>query len=337
MGNSIPALKKVFFFCLTALLLAPGAFAQDAPYSAIVLDISGKATATRQGTQRPLELGALLYPREVVETAPGASLTVNYLESGDEEQWPGEMKFTVGQARSDPLHPRVKRMNRKVALPSLNYPSGGTTLMNLPEEGPPGGLKLRGRPPDKEPKDLSPGPPPAAAPSAIRVKCLANSATLENRPPFSWNAVSGADLYQVILYPLGQNQPLWQQALKETEMTYPQKEPPLGPGRNYLWEVEARKGGKVIARQRSCFSLLGEKEAAGLRLHHQKFAEQLAANPADTPTRLAFIFFLEDHRLYDEAAAQYAVLRTGGKESGTLKKREALLLEMRMAPCGLTP
>jgi hypothetical protein len=72
--------------CMIVLLLPPMACAGGVPYSAIVLDISGKATATHQGKSRSLEPGALLNPDEVVETAPGASLTINYLES-EEVNW----------------------------------------------------------------------------------------------------------------------------------------------------------------------------------------------------------------------------------------------------------
>jgi hypothetical protein len=101
--------------------------------------------------------------------------------------------------------------------------------------------------------------------------------------------------------------------------------------------VEARKDGKTVAQTRSCFFLPPEKELAALKEQKEKFTGKLSAAPGDTPTRLAFIFFLEEHRLYDEALTQYAVLQAGGKESDTLKKRAALLLEMRSAPCGLNP
>ena len=123
---------------LIVALLSPPVLAEEVPYSALVMNLSGKATATRQGASRPLEVGAVLYPQEVVETAAGSSLTLYYPESGEEEEWPGGLKFSVGKAQSDPLHPQVKRTNRKVVLPSL--------------ESPPGGMKLRGRPQEETPK-----------------------------------------------------------------------------------------------------------------------------------------------------------------------------------------
>jgi hypothetical protein len=125
---------------LILLLLPQAAPGQGVPYRALVMDLSGQATATREGASRALEAGALLYPQEKVETGPGSSLTVYYPESGEEEQWPGGLKFTVGNLRSDPQHPAVKRRQRKVALPSL--------------ESPPGGMKVRGAPPPA----TTPGP-----------------------------------------------------------------------------------------------------------------------------------------------------------------------------------
>jgi hypothetical protein len=104
---------------LMVLLLPLTAVAGVVPYSAIVMDLSGKATATRAGNTRPLELGEVLYPQDVVETATGASLTINYPESGEEEQWPGGMKFTVGKIRSANIPPQVKRTKRQVVLPNL--------------------------------------------------------------------------------------------------------------------------------------------------------------------------------------------------------------------------
>jgi hypothetical protein len=104
---------------LMVLLLPTAAVAAEVPYSAIVMDLTGQATVTRLGKSRPLDLGDMLYPQEEVETAAGASLTINYLESEEEEQWPGGMKFTVGKTRSDPIPPQVKRTKHGVVLPPL--------------------------------------------------------------------------------------------------------------------------------------------------------------------------------------------------------------------------
>lgn len=128
-------------FLITGILLLLPALAlgQAVPYSAVVMEVTGKASASRQGVSRPLEAGGVLYPGEVVETAPDASLTLYYPESGEEEQWPGGLTFTVGSQQSEPRDPRMQSRNRKVSLPSL--------------ETPPGGLKLRGRGQAPKPAD----------------------------------------------------------------------------------------------------------------------------------------------------------------------------------------
>ena len=122
---------------LIILLLPAAVLGQSVSYSAVVMDLSGRATVVRKGAPRALEAGAVVYPGEVVETAPGATLTLYYPESGEEEQWPGGLKFTVGILKSEPRHPGVKSRNRRVTPPSL--------------ESPPGGLKLRSAPPAPEP------------------------------------------------------------------------------------------------------------------------------------------------------------------------------------------
>jgi hypothetical protein len=311
------------FLVWLIILLSPlAAVAGEVPYSAIVLDLTGKATATRLGKGRPLDLGDMLYPQEEVETAAGASLTINYLESGDEEQWPGGMKFAVGKTRSDPIPPQVKRLSRKVVLPPLDSPGAGRTWAGGVSMEPPatGTIKLRG---------AKPLP-------TISVRGLANCATLQDRPTFGWFAFRGAEMYRVTLYPSGSDKPLWQQTVKETALPYPQGEPSLAWGRGYVWQVEALKAGVAVARKRSCFSLPAQPDIAPIKAQAESFGAQLAKHPGDIPTRLAFIFYLEAHHLYDEAAAQYAILRKARHESRSLSDRELRLIIIRAEPCSLT-
>ncbi len=125
---------------LAGLLLVLGgalaAPAQEVPYSAVVMDLTGKAAVTRHGESRPLETGTVLFPGDLVETAADAFLTVYYPQSGEEEKWPGGLKFTVGKLQSDHRRPEVKCRNLKVVLPSM--------------DAPPGGMKIRGAPSPKE-------------------------------------------------------------------------------------------------------------------------------------------------------------------------------------------
>jgi hypothetical protein len=309
------------FMAWGLILLSPlTAVAGEVSYSAIVMDLSGQATATRLGKSRPLELGATLYPQEEVETAAASSLTINYLESGDEEEWPGGLKFAVGKTQSDPIPPQVKRTNRKVVLPSLDSPDTGRTWAGG-EPVSTGAIKMRGS------KPLP----------TIGVQGLANCATLKERPTFGWFSCGGAEMYRVTLYVSGGDKPLWQRPVKGTTLPYPQGEPSLAWGCSYMWEVEALKGGVVIAKRSSCFSLPPQPDIAPIKAQKEGFAAQLAKHPGDTPTRLAFIFFLESHHLYDEAAAQYGILREARKDSQVLKNREAHLMQLRDTPCNGAP
>jgi len=124
-----------FMVWLLVLLWPPPVLAEGVPYSAIVTAISGTVTVTRPGSVKPLELGTLLYAGGVVDTAAGASLTINYVESGEEEQWPGGLRFTVGKIRSDPLTPQVRRTNRKVETPDLDGPGGGMKTRSIKPPG----------------------------------------------------------------------------------------------------------------------------------------------------------------------------------------------------------
>ena len=215
---------------LIILLLPTAAVAGEIPYSAIVLDLSGTVTATRLGKSRPLDLGSVLYSQEMVETAAGAWLTINYLESGDEEQWPGGLKFSVGKTQTDSVPPQVKRLNRKLVLPTLESPDtgrlwAGGVSTHLP---PTGAVRMRGS------KPLA----------TLGVKGLSNSATLEERPTFGWDACNGAERYRVDLYLSGGDKPLWHRTVKGTALPYP-LEPSLAWGRTYDLggaSLERRKG-----------------------------------------------------------------------------------------------
>jgi hypothetical protein len=303
---------------LVILLLPTAAVAGEIPYSAIVLDLSGTVTATRLGKSRPLDLGSVLYSQEMVETAAGAWLIINYLESGDEEQWPGGLKFSVGKTQTDSVPPQVKRLNRTLVLPPLESPAtarlypGGVSI-DLP---PTGAVRMRGS------KPLA----------TLGVKGLSNSATLEERPTFGWDACNGAERYRVDLYLSGGDKPLWHRTVKGTALPYP-LEPSLAWGRTYVWEVQALKGGKVIAQRRSCFSLPGQPDIAPLQAQKERHAALVANHPKDIPNRLAFIFFLEAHHLYDEAAAQCAILRKARPDSQAVQNREERLKQLRNAPC----
>ncbi len=101
--------------------------AGEVPYSAMVLNVKGKVEIQRGRQKKPANLGCLLYPGDRVETAIGASVTVKYLESGLEEQWPENKRFTIEKLASRQADSSVKKKQGKIALPALKNPQSGAS------------------------------------------------------------------------------------------------------------------------------------------------------------------------------------------------------------------
>lgn len=290
-----------FVTILFLLLMLPSVcLGGEIPYTAIVMDMVGKVMVVHEGKRSPLDLGYLLYPGDVVETAENASLTINYLESGQEEQWPGGMRFSVSKTQSEPSRSQVKKRNRKIVLPQTKH-------------APMGGIRLRG--------------------IGNIVKGLSNTWILEERPTFRWSSISWADSYKVTLYLKSKAEPLWQRRTIETEMPYPRSEPSLNFGSCYEWKIEALKNGNVIAEKLSCFYLPKRDDFININEQRKSIEAELSNSPEDTATRLAFIFFLEHHRLYDEAIEQYKILRKAHNESESIREGEDRLLQIRLSNC----
>ncbi len=283
--------------------------AAEVPYSAIVMDVKGKVEVQRDRKKMPVDLGYLLYAGDMVETAKGASVTVHYLESGQEEQWPGKMKFIIDKQRSRPTHSSVITRNKKIVLPRLENPQAGA-------------FRLR----SYRPRGVGNN-------HRVQVNDLSNTCTLEERPVFRWSGVSGADSYQVALYLSDGNTLLWRKNSVGAELPYPADEPALTADSRYEWHVEAFRSDRVIAEKRSCFYLPKREELTALHQKMTVYQQQLASNPGDTVSRLKMIFFLEDTHLYDHALEQYGVLRRIHGKSESLKRREEKLIRLMQSDC----
>jgi hypothetical protein len=298
-----------FIFLLLFLAVPLTCSAAEVPYSAIVLDVRGKVEVQRDRKKMPVDLGYLLYAGDMVETAKGASVTVQYLESGQEEQWPGKMKFTIDKQRSRPALSSVITKNKKIVLPRLENPQAGV-------------FRLRSH----RPRGVGNN-------HRVKVKDLANTCTLEERPVFRWSSVSGADSYQVTLYLYDGNKLLWRKSSVGAELPYPTDEPPLNADSRYEWNVEAFRNHRVIAEKRSCFYLPKREESTTMNQQITLYQQQLASNPGDTVSRLKMIFFLENFHLYDYALEQYSALRRIHGESESLKLREEKLIRLMQLDC----
>ena len=299
-----------YLYTLAATLIIfvfPGmASAEDSSCSAIIMDAAGKVSLVHNGKKKEAGLGDLLYSGDVVELAKGASLTINYLESGQQEQWPAGMKVVVGKTQSKRIPSGVLITNNKVVLPKIDAPHKGSfSLMSL------------GRPAE------------VALVSKIEVTGLSNTAILEQQQVFSWKPVDGADSYTVDLYLEPGAKFLWQGTTTGNKLSYPKSESPLAFGASYKWDVKALKNTKVIAEKRSYFYLLKEASGAKVRADIARFAEELSPGAQKTATRLAFILLLEDHRLYDAALVQYEIICAARSQSEAIQQRREKLLQIR--------
>jgi len=141
-----------FFGILLALLFAIPVFAgaAEAPYSAVVMDMEGKVLVKHGSKARPAEVGELLYPGDIVETSRGARITINYVESGQEEQWPENSKFSIGKTQTEKKNAGVVVNNRKIEVPELEQGQAGAVTVRSIQRKPEGPV------PDSKDKPQSP-------------------------------------------------------------------------------------------------------------------------------------------------------------------------------------
>ena len=297
-----------FFVALTLLLfsLPEITVAKDISYSYIIMDIRGDLSVVRNGQMRKVGLGELLYPGDVIELAKDDSLTINYLESGQQEHWPGSMKAVVGTVQSEHIPSGVLIVNEKVVLPEIQSPQKGSfTLRGVSRLGE---VNLNNK---------------------IEVAGLSNTAILEQQPTFNWKLLNGTDIYTVTLYLEPDGKLLWQRTTTEGRLSYPQSEEPLTFGAHYKWKVAGLKNGTVIVKRRSYFYLPEEKDIADVRAGIAHFQEELSRNSQATSAHLAYIFFLENCRLYDAALTQYEIFCATHNQSDAIRQRREKLLQIR--------
>ncbi len=128
---------KVFIVLLALIFALPQfAGAAEAPYSAIIMDMAGDILVEHGGNARPADVGELLYPGDVVETSRGARITINYVESGQEEQWPENSKFSIGKTQTVQKSAGVIVSNRKIDVPDLEQGQAGAYTVRGKQEKP---------------------------------------------------------------------------------------------------------------------------------------------------------------------------------------------------------
>jgi hypothetical protein len=118
--------KKIIFYNLVAWLLLSSmriavCYSADIAYTAMVMDIDGKAIVQRKSDklkQLPLKIGDVLYPDDSVSVVEKSTLTINYYLSGRQEKWPENSKFTVGNSQTDNTPENVQVVTENVDMPA---------------------------------------------------------------------------------------------------------------------------------------------------------------------------------------------------------------------------
>ena len=111
-------LLVTFLFSLNGFV--EDSFGRETGYSAMVMGMSGKVTVKGDrgnGEEKPLYMGQMLYPGDVVKTGKRSSVAINYLSPGREEEWPQNKTFTVGYMESVDTPKDVKVSFKKILLP----------------------------------------------------------------------------------------------------------------------------------------------------------------------------------------------------------------------------
>ena len=179
MKNNVVRFSMRFVVLLMTFSMIPlMAIAKEVGYRAMVMDIKGKAFVLHSGAKKSLDLGYLLYPGDSVEITKDASMTITYLESGQEERWSGGAKFVVEKNGSKPAPAHIMKKNR-IILPQIVSPQQGSLKLR--------GLKVK-----------------------VEVGSLSNTRTIEERPVFRWSPNQSVQKYRVRFYSLSENEPIWQ-------------------------------------------------------------------------------------------------------------------------------
>jgi len=127
--QNVVSIKAIILFLLIGFLNV--CLAADTDYSAVVLDIAGKALVQQggKGKEYIVEAGDLLYPGDIVKTEKNSTLTIMYIASNRLEKWPQDKKFTVGKAKTDGVPADVEVKERRVTLPKKETSHRGADIM----------------------------------------------------------------------------------------------------------------------------------------------------------------------------------------------------------------
>jgi hypothetical protein len=266
----------MFSSFLAAALFLP---AQTVEPAAMVLTTKGMVTLER-GKDAPRRLGAmaLLRPGDRVQVPSDGEATLVFLQDGQRGRLGPKSRAIVEAKGCQPPAQRLDGPKLPPAnLESLRWAKSSRGAVGV----------VRGDPPAK-PQLVTP---------------LYGATIQTDRPTLTWPDVK-AEAYLVQLFSGADGKDkrlLWKATLKETRLSYPEKEKPLELGRKYQWRVIPLKGEDASADPivDSKFLVLTKIEIDLL-----SNLKPLMASKASADLLLAAVSY-EAHGVYDEALRLY--------------------------------
>jgi tetratricopeptide (TPR) repeat protein len=230
------------FLLLPMLVLVAPHAAQRPIAVAMVLEVSDEAACRR--AQKPdekaaLEEAHLLYPGDRIEVRRGTVLVI-YLGAEHYERAAAGAEFTVTEKGGAPAQ-QVQKLPAKPTAANLEY------LRELARNSR-GAVAVFRSDPDKD--------PPAVQP-------IHASRVLTTRPRLAWPAVPQAARYEVRLFDLNNDRPIWKTESAKNFLAEPKEDLPIGMTR--IWRVTALdQEGKLVGTLESRFTVASQEEIDGV-------------------------------------------------------------------------
>jgi hypothetical protein len=267
--------------CVAFVLLLPAA--DPPPAVAMVLTTKGAVTVERGGKGRRLGDMDLLRPGDRVSVPADGEAVLFFLDGGGRERLKAKAQATVGEKGCTPA-------DAVEVVPAVKLPEANLISLRDHTRSERGGVGyLRGdRPPT--PQVVSP---------------LYGAVILTDRPTLSWPSVAKAEAYQVELLSGDGKRSLWKAKAEKMQLSYPEKEKPLEPGKKYLWRVTSPTGDVLVD---SKFSVPEKEEGEELAA-----LKPLEASKEPADLLLAAVAY-ESHNVFDRALALYERLAEARKD-----------------------
>jgi len=143
------------------------------------------------------------------------------------------------------------------------------------------------------------------------LKAPRSTAVATSRPMFTWNALDGADDYQVTVLDR-EGRTVFETASASAELSYPPSAPPLEWAQTYRWRVAARSRGVVVKEASAHFQVLFREQAEMISQQAGEMRAVLSRQPRDATTRLLLAFLYDSNGMIDEAIEAYSPLSSVG-------------------------